>query len=226
MTQTQTLKKVEYAVGATGLFIRHLHRENFDRGMIATFGNTFRVEQTFTASESRLHSALARVARSVTNEGTRLYDSIEDVIREFWRIGERDRPWLLTIITDGIDNVENEKYRGNPAGIGRYVATYYNHEDSNFISVIGVGDGEQIDRKALGTLGDTGGFPAMTIDVFPLLEMLFISIALEVSERLEGIRINYEDMSWTEVSRVRQLSRIPFDYAFLLDRSGSMSEPG
>ena|SRR5436305_1762461 len=99
-----SLKKIEYAVGAAGLFIHHLHRENFDRGMVATFGNGFRVEQGFTGYEGNLHFSLSRVGRSITDERTRLYDSIENVITEFWSYGRRDRPWLLTVITDGQDN--------------------------------------------------------------------------------------------------------------------------
>jgi uncharacterized protein (DUF58 family) len=98
--------KIEYAVAAAGIFIAHLHREGFDRGMVATFGSTFRVEQNFTSSEAHLHSALARLDPSrikQENEGTRLYDSIEDVISQFWSYGDRNRPWLLTIITDGKD---------------------------------------------------------------------------------------------------------------------------
>ena len=122
------MKKIEYAVGAAGLFIQHLHREDFDRGLVATFGNSFREEQGFTGTESYLHYALGRVARSVTNERTRLYDSIEDVIMRFWKTASRERPWLLTVITDGQDN-ESTGYRNNPSGIGRFVATRYNHED-------------------------------------------------------------------------------------------------
>jgi hypothetical protein len=219
------LKKIEYAVGAAGLFVQHLHREGFDRGLISTFGNNFNVEQGFTGTESYLHRALGRVAGSISNERTRLYDSVEDVIMRFWSTASRERPWLLTVITDGQDN-ESTKYRNNPAGIGRFVATRYNHEDSNFIFVIGVGEGNQIDKNALATMGNYGNFLAMTIAAFPLLEMLFIRIALQVSEQLEGIRVNYGNLSWTEVSRIRQVSRIPFDYAFLIDRSGSMGEPG
>ncbi len=220
------MKKIEYAVGAAGLFIRHLHRPGFDRCMLATFGNTFRVEQSFTSNEPLLHSVLNRISKSITNEATRLYNSIEDVIVQFKAYGYRDRPWLLTVITDGKNNFSDGKYRNNPAAIGRFVATRYNHEDSNFIFVIGVGEGNQIDKKALATLGNSGNFLAMTIEAFPLLEMLFMRIALDVSERIEGIRVNYENISWTEVSRVRQVSNIPFDYAFLLDRSGSMNEEG
>ena len=219
------MKKIEYAVGAAGLFIHHLHRGGIDRCMLATFGNSFRVDQGFTTNEPQLHATLSRISRSISNERTRLYDSIEDTIGQFHRYAANDRPWLLTVITDGIDN-ESSRYRNSPAAIGRFVATRYNHEASNFIFVIGVGEGNQIDANALATMGDYGNFIAMTIGAFPLLEYLFIRIALQVSEQLTGVRVNYGNMSWTEVSRVRQVSNVPFDYAFLIDRSGSMSEPG
>lgn len=220
------MKKIEYAVGAAGLFIRHLHRDNFDRCMLATFGNSFRVEQSFTANETQLQTALSRISRSITNEATRLYDSIEDVIWQFRKYGDPRRPWLLTIITDGKEYFDGGKYKNNPAGIGRFIATHFNHEASNFVFVIGVGEGNQIDENALAIMGDYGNFPALTIGGFPLLEMLFLRIALEVSEQIEGIQVNYGNISWREVSRVRQISNIPFDYAFLLDRSGSMGEQG
>lgn len=219
------MKKIEYAVGAAGLFSHHLHREGFDRGMIATFGNGFRVEQGFTSYEGNIHSSLNRVSRSITNERTRLYDSIEDVVMEFWRTGQRDRPWLLTVITDGQDN-ESRKYQNNPASIGRFVATRFNHESSNYIFVIGVGEGRMIDKNALATLGDYGNFLAITIGAFPLLEMVFLEIAVKVSTQLSGIRVTSGNMTWAEVSRIRQVSQVPFDYAFLIDRSGSMGEPG
>ena len=219
------MKKIEYAVGAAGLFVQNLHRENFDRGMIASFGNNFRVEQGFTATESYIHRSLARVGGSVTNEGTWLYDSIENVIMEFWRTGRRDRPWLLTVITDGVDN-ESSKYRKNPAGIGNFIAQKFNHETSNFIFVIGVGEGNQIDKNALGTMGRYGNFYAITIEAFPLLEMVFLKIAVEVSTAISGYQVNYGNLTWGEVSRIRQVSHVAFDYAFLIDRSGSMNERG
>lgn len=219
------MKKIEYAVGAAGLFIQHLHREDFDRGMIASFGNGFRVEQGFTTSEYQLHNSLARVKRSVTNEGTWLYDSIEDVIQEFWRSGRRNRPWLLTVITDGYDNTSS-RYRNNPAAIGRFVASKFNHEPSNFIFVIGVGEGKQIDRNALATMGNYGEFLAITIGAFPLLERVFLEIAVKVSTQLAGYQVNIGNLSWGEVARVREVTQVAFDYAFLIDRSGSMTEQG
>src|SRR5579863_6917091 len=115
------MKKIEYAVGAAGLFIHNLHRPGIDRCMLATFGNGFQVAQGFTSNEPQLHSALGRISQSIRDERTRLYDSIEDVISQFWTYGDKGRPWLLTVITDGQDN-GSRKYRNNPAGIGRFVA--------------------------------------------------------------------------------------------------------
>lgn len=220
-----SFKKIEYAVGAASLFIQHLHRENFDRGMIATFGNSFQVVQSFTPYESQLHTSLGLAARSISNERTRLYDSIEDTIMAFWHAGSRNRPWLLTIITDGQDN-ESRKYRQNPAAIGRFVATRFNHEASNYIFVIGVGEGNQIDKNALATLGDYGNFLAITIAAFPLLERVFLEIALQVTTQIAGYQVNIGNLSWGEVARIRQVSHVAFDYAFLIDRSGSMNERG
>lgn len=221
--------KIEYAIAATALFINNLHSENFDRGMIATFGNSFRVDCGFTATESYLHSALRRLSPSEikqNNEGTRLYDSIENCIFEFHRYGRRDRPWLLIVITDGKDYYDQGKYRNNPAAIGRFIANSFNHEPTNFIVVVGVGEGNEIDRNALATMANNGGFKAVTLGAFQELQMLFLAIALQVSNQISGVRYSVGNMSWTEVRRIRQLNRVAIDYAFLLDRSGSMSGPG
>jgi hypothetical protein len=226
------MNKIDYAVGAARLFIHHLHQDGIDRGMVATFGNTFRVEQRFTTTEAYLHNALAQIPQSLGNairkqqgERTRLYDSIEDVISEFWRTGGRNRPWLLTIITDGQDN-ESYRYKDNPLGVGRHIAQKFNHEPSNFPFLIGVGEDRQIDKYALGIIGNYGGFPAVTIAAFPLLELIFLNIAVKVSTELLGLQIQTQGLTWQQVSEIRRMSRVPIDYAFLIDRSGSMSESG
>jgi len=219
------MKKIEYAIAAADIFIQHLHQENLDRGMIGTFGDSFRVEQGFTGREVQLRNTLSRLSRASLDGSTRLNDSIKDAVDHFWSYGDRTRPWLLTIITDGQDN-GSYTYRNDPAGIGRYTATHFNHESTNFMFLIGVGEGSQIDKKSLGTMGDYGNFPAATIAAFPLLEMVFLEIAINVSSQLVGQRIDMGYMSWEQVAYIRSVSRTPIDYAFLLDRSASMSEPG
>ncbi len=216
------MRKIDYAIGAAGVFISHMHREGFDRGMIATFGDRYRVEQSLTSTERFLHTALSKIK---PNGRTRLYDSIEDVIRNFWNNGDRDRPWVLIIITDGIDN-KSRKYKNDPEGIGYYIAKYFNHEKTNYIYLIGVGEGEHINEDALIKIGKVGGFPAYTINAFPLLEYEFMKIALKISGNLTGVKIEAADFSWEHISQLWSISQIPIDYAFLLDRSGSMDDPG
>ncbi|HEU5383171.1 MAG TPA: vWA domain-containing protein [Ktedonobacteraceae bacterium] len=229
MPSGENMRKFDYAVAAAGMFIKHLHTEDFDRGMIATFGNTFRVEQGFTGEEEQLHLTLARIHREFYRnfdahnggEKTRLYTSIVDMINEFRNSGKRDRPWILTVVTDGRDEPPSvTEYSGQPEKTGYYIATHYNHESSNYIFVVGVG--EDIDRVALTKLADVGRFPAMTIEAFPLLEKQFLRIAVEVSSQVVGVRPAGE--SWEEVGRIRRLALTPIDYAFLIDRSGTMHD--
>ncbi|POG68570.1 hypothetical protein GLOIN_2v1778072 [Rhizophagus irregularis DAOM 181602=DAOM 197198] len=41
---------------------------------------------------------------NVASGGTRLYDSIVNVIKTFHSNGDRSRPWILVVVTDGDDN--------------------------------------------------------------------------------------------------------------------------
>lgn len=220
------MKKIEYACAAAGIFIKHLHTEGFDRGMIATFGNSFQVVQNFTSVESQLHSALSRTVRSVSNEGTRLYDSMEDGIMKFWQSGDRRRPWILIVVTDGKDYFDQGKYRNNPAGIGTFIAQRFNHEPSNFMFLLGVGRRGEIDVNALATVGAYGGILAIPVEAFALLEAVFLKIAVSITTDVFSQTYTQGNISWQRVAELRRLSHRPLDYAFLIDRSGSMNESG
>ncbi len=219
------MRKIEYAVGAAAVFINQLHRENFDRGMVATFGEGFRVHQRLTGHEAQLENALGSVLRSAGERNTRLYDSLEDVVKVFLRDAQPGRPKLLTVITDGQDNAST-KYRSNPEGIGRFIHNAYSSETLNFMFVIGVGNNQQIDAQGLGRMGNAGKFPAMKIDAFPLLMQVFLQIAIEVSTHIEGRRRSNGNMTWDEIAEVYRVSETPLDYGFLIDVSASMNEPG
>jgi hypothetical protein len=56
--------------------------------------------------------------------------------------------------------------------------------------------------------------------------MVFLKIALQVSTQLIGQRIQVGNLTWEEVARIREVSQVAIDYAFLIDRSGSMGELG
>lgn len=218
------IKTLEYAIAAAGVFVRHLHRDGVDRGMVATFGSTFRVEQEFTSSESHLLAALNQLRYAPPDPETRLYDSLEDVVTTFHHTARTDRPWILTIITDRPDTASCT-YRNNPVAIGHYIKQHYTHKPSNFPFLIGVGRNHQLDRRVLATIGCQGCFPTLVIDTFAMLEAMFLQIALSVSTCMDGIRVRAGNLSWNEVRRVRQTSPTAFDYAFLFDRSGASRHP-
>ncbi len=219
------MKKIEYAIGAAALFVRHLHRSGFDRGMIATFGDHFNVEQRFTADERRIYQALTHLTGASKDGSTRLYDSLEDGVMQFWNEADPCRPWALIAITDGQDN-SSVRYRNNPYAIGTFIGARFNHEPSNLPFLIGVGEGGQINRKALGTIGEVGGFPALSVAAFPQLEMVFMRVAAAISTTLVGWQANIANLSWGEVARLRSQAQVAMDYAFLIDMSGSMDESG
>jgi hypothetical protein len=66
----------------------------------------------------------------------------------------------------------------------------------------------------------------VTIAAFPLLEQMFLRIALQVSSQLVGRTFDFAGLTWAQVQEIRKLVQVPIDYAFLIDRSGSMNELG
>lgn len=224
MIRTKSTKKIDYAVAAARLFVHYLHRDQFDCGMLATFGDTFRVDQKFTTQSFQLQYTLDSI-QNTTGGTTRLYDSIKDTIDLFWANADTGYPWLLTIITDGQDNASTQ-YRCGPSQLGRYVARNFMHETDNFIFLIAVGEDNVVNYDAILELSTTGGFPAITIDNFSFIESVFLNIALQVSESLLGTRTSFGNVSWDTISSIYQVTEVPMDYAFLIDRSGSMREPG
>lgn len=218
------MKKIEYAVGAATLFVRYLHRSGFDRGMIATFGDRFHVEQRFTADQGCIQQSLTRLTTANKDGSTRLYDSLEDAVMQFWNEADPIRPWALIAITDGQDN-SSARYRNNPYAIGTFIGARFSHESSNLPFIIGVGEEEQINRKALRAIGEVGGFPTLTVSAFPQLEMAFVRVAAAISTTLVGLQAN-ANLSWAEVARMRSQAQVAIDYAFLIDMSGSMDEQG
>ena len=91
---------------------------------------------------------------------------------------------MLITVTDGMDN-QSQKYKENPQGIGNYLSGRFNYEPTNFPFLIGVGNGGQIDRRALAAVREQGGFPALLIDAFPVLTQVFVALALQVSHGLQ-----------------------------------------
>jgi hypothetical protein len=204
-------------------FILSMHRPGLDRGLIASFGNTFRVDADFTTDPSQLAAAVACVGRSIGKEGTRLYDSVVDAATVFSQAARRNALWLLIVPSDGVDSGAGRLR--DPGLTGRLLRATFNHDPTNFLAVIGVGPAGRIDTEALTKLGQAAGCPFLHLDDFHLVEQAFQDIAVQVTSRLVGIRHTAGDLSWDEIARIRARTNVPVDYMFLLDRSGSMREP-
>jgi hypothetical protein len=222
-------RKIDYAVAAPRLFAHQLPLPGLDRGAVLSFGNTFRIEQPFTDSPATLDLALsalpeivAAAGRRGEGEGTRLYDSLADAADYFARRADRSRPWVLIAVTDGIDTA-SRTFDGAPRAVGRHLATHFASRAATFPFLVGVGSGGQIDRRALALVGEYGGFPALLIDAFPLLQEVFARLALKVTRAVSATVVRGPGFVMSSVRPGVTVGRRPIDYAFLIDRSGSMN---
>jgi hypothetical protein len=211
------------------MLVNHLHQEGIDRGMVATFGDTFRVEQDSTTARPEPNTALAAPVRSALNEGTRPHDSMRDIVAAFQLSGRRDCPKIRLIVADGIDSRSRDSPSDRPAShemIGRFVGQRSNHEPTNFPFQSVVDRDQAINARALATIGHHGRFPAVTIAEFPLLKRLFLQSALRITTELQRDICRPGNVSWHELTAVRRLARRPIDDVLLIDRSGRWPTPG
>ncbi|CAG8773344.1 3666_t:CDS:2 [Gigaspora margarita] len=208
------------AVKASNELVNNFHRDGVDRGCIATFNNTMTIRQNFTENETLIHRSLDGLV-DVADGGTRLYDSMVDVIRTFHRYGNRTRPWVLVVVTDGDDNDSILSYN---RCIGE-VSRLFTNDSSNFLFVLGVGD--NVDSRKLEEMADIGNFIYIPVKDFYVLEFAFLMIAYKITTSrtlsLTSLSIGDVSASWAEIRSQRELSNVAIDYALLIDVSGSMN---
>jgi hypothetical protein len=228
-------KKIALATAAARRFVTNFIRPGVDRAMIASFGSAgrspLRIEQDFTDDKARLDAALDAVERSVGNEGTRLYDGTADAT-DVIRIAARPKAVRILIIkTDGEDEgsvqFRDSIVRGRrlsaEAVLGLHLRHNFLSDPRNYAVLIGVGSGRQINEQALATIGEYGGFPAVAIDSFSMLEGLYKSIAEQVTAQFYGGGVYQAGgRTWAQIAEVRKRVAVPIDVMFLIDRSGSM----
>jgi len=77
-------------------------------------------------------------------------------------------------------------------------------------------------------MAKAGNFDYIPAKNFPLLEIIFLSLAHKVTTSLSlsvgNIAIGNVSASWAEIQRSRQLSSVAIDYALLIDISASMGD--
>ena len=157
--------QINSAIKASNELVKNLHRDGLDRGCIATFNNSMVVRQvkddpfgavlylifffkyvllnmfflfmykSFTKDEESLYRSLNRLSDFVDGN-TRLYDSMIDIVKTFHRNGDRTRPWILIVVTDGDDNYSSRSFKKCAAEL----SSLFTKESSNFLFVVGVGD--------------------------------------------------------------------------------------
>ncbi|CAG8677499.1 35_t:CDS:2, partial [Ambispora leptoticha] len=239
-TQLRMDTKLSCALKASKELITNLHRDGLDRGCIATFNNSLVIRQSFTEDEKKLHRSLDAL-RNVASGGTRLYDSIYDLmIGTFRRKGDRSRPWIMIVVTDGNDICSTRSARN----CAKEIFSQFTRDSSNFLFLVGVGDDVNSAKMAeasysnhmslqlflanLNQMANEGKFTYVPVKDFYLLEFVFMTLALQVtnsiSVSLNSLAINNVSATWAQVQQHRQLSNVALDYALLIDVSASMSD--
>ncbi len=106
-TSPSTQFRMEDIQDAASTFVNQLRPD--DRVMVVSFNDDIRVLSEFTTDRSRLHRAIQRAR---TDDGTRLYDAVDMVMKEqLSRIQGRK---AIVLFTDGVDTTsERADYQSN-----------------------------------------------------------------------------------------------------------------
>jgi Mg-chelatase subunit ChlD len=94
----------------------------------------------FTNNKASLHRSLNGINNAKND--TRLYDSIVDVIQIFRNRGDVSRPWILVVVTDGVDNLSSRSLHK----CAQEISSLFTKESNNFLFLVGVGDGVNSER--------------------------------------------------------------------------------
>lgn len=220
--------KITVGCGAVHHFIREVHRENIDRGSVASFGNSFSVEQTFTPQKGEVAGALMSVEKKVLSgksEGTALYDSIVQLGHSF-AVASYERPavGIVIAVTDGMD-VSSSRFKDNPVSAGlAYSQLIRAAENQIYTFLIGVGSDKEIDRVALNRLASAGQMQLIAVDNMSRLSEVLTKLGTQLTQGTITRVVQAGNYAIAARQRVAQLSVIPYDYAILMDRSGSMKD--
>ncbi|CAG8516800.1 22016_t:CDS:2 [Gigaspora margarita] len=220
VTRSTENTQISCAIKASNELVKNLHRDGLDRGCIATFNSRMLVRQNFTRDEASLYRSLNSL-RNYVSGSTRLYDSIVDIIKTFHTSGDRTRPWILVVVTDGDDTGSTLSLLKCASEISRL----FTKDSSNFLFLVGVGD--DVNSTKMEQMADAGNFIYFPVKDFFLLELVFMTIAHKITTSLSlslgSLSVGEYSASWAEVQRHRNLSQVAIDYALLIDVSSSMN---
>ncbi len=220
--------KIAVGCGAVHHFIRQIHRDGIDRGAVASFGNTFEIEQTFSEHSGIVAGALMSVEKRVREgkrEGTALYDSLVSLGESFAH-ASTSRPafGLVIAVTDGKD-ISSTRFRATPTRAGEAYRRAIEASPNPILSVlIGVGSNDEIDHTALQGLARSGDMRLVTVENMNQLGNILANLGTQIQRgTVDRLITNGREAVLTR-HHVDRVTVIPYDYAILMDRSGSMAE--
>jgi Mg-chelatase subunit ChlD len=207
--------KIQCALQTMSKFLDHVMKSH-DRCSVAAFNDEY--NQLCTLKDEA--TALRALQYCVTNccGGTHLWDSIRDAVMQFLITAERNRTWVLVLLTDGDD-------QGSRCSIQEAATwlTAFNEGKSNFTFVVGLGT--DVNEVRLKQLCSTSGSTYLKADDGELLEVAFALAALRIVGVMQvDIASIGVDAAFARVRTERQLARAPVELLLLVDTSGSMNE--
>jgi hypothetical protein len=215
------LRKIDFATSAFERLLQNFFRWSIDRAAVISAGNEGLIECGFTSDLTALKSAIRRLTHTKGDEKTCLWDTVVASTAYYRRAGRRNVPWVELVVSDGGDNA-SVTYKKDPVRAGHFVYDHFTREPSNYLALVGVGEDKQIDKQALEKFAIASNCVAIAIKDFSLLGEMFLSIAVQITSGLAGVRYSAGNLSWTELERMRHVVHVPIDLALVIDRSGSM----
>ena len=200
---------------------------NRDGYALATFNSKYQLVSVGNgnAEASSAYKALERVQPA---GGTKLYDSIVCAIQEFQGgngrpgFGDRTRPWVLVVLTDGEDNLS----RNSAGAVSSFIRSKF-LKKGNYVYVVGMGP--DVRMASLQSMGPSGAFKTIHVRNFSDLqaELALIALKLYVGEEyaIQYVRSHGIEAVWAEVQNVVKVRKQAIDFMFLLDLSSSMLFP-
>ena len=208
-------RKIDSAVQALKRFIKNVHCDGKDRCIAATFSNRLIVRQMLAYSSEEASRCIDNLD---THGGTRLYDSVCNLVDLFCQHGDRSRPWIIVAVTHRNDNRSNR----SAMECNKYISENYKNKNGCYIFLISVGDSTKYEE--LDIMSEQDSVYHINIVSFERLGRVLASIAhLMVSSvqspTLDSLGFEAEA---GRPSSVANLSAI--DYAVAISNSSSMGE--
>ena len=222
--------KIALGCGACHQFVRSVHRDGIDRGAITSFGNNFAIETGVTPSAYEISSGLTAFERKVSSgrkEGTALYDGVvrlAESVSDFELAREHGRIGLMLIVTDGVD-MHSQRFAEAPERAGRAFRNRLSSYSKPWIVLL-FGVGRDVDRHSLGLLAQAGEMRLQMVDDMATFGAALNQLGTQIRVGMRTDCLAQDGWAVAVQRPFATMSVTPYDYVFLIDRSGSMQDAG